>query len=112
MRLKELHECTTTGAIAAGPMVPIFSTPKKKKKRKIVEAEDNTKLGYLNITTQKQPVNKVSGYLGVASQKQPVNKMTNVWTTFKPTKFKSGSIAAAKNDPDERLLKQFRGKGL
>jgi hypothetical protein len=96
MKLKELHECTTTGAIAAGPMVPMFSTPKKKKKRKIVEAEDNTKLGYLNITTQKQPV----------------NKMTNVWTTFKPTKSKSGSIAAAKNDPDERLLKQFRGKGL
>jgi hypothetical protein len=97
MRLKELHECTTTGAIAAGPMVPMFSTPKKKKKRKkIVEAEDNTKLGYLNISTQKQPV----------------NKMTNVWTTFKPTKSKSGSIAAAKNDPDERLLKQFRGKGL
>lgn len=96
MKLKELHECTTTGAIAAGPMVPMFSTPKKKKKRKIVEAEDNTKLGYLNISTQKQPV----------------NKMTNVWTTFKPTKSKSGSIAAAKNDPDERLLKQFRGKGL
>ena len=96
MKLKELHECTTTGAIAVGPMVPMFSTPKKKKKRKIVEAEDNTKLGYLNITTQKQPV----------------NKMTNVWTTFKPTKSKSGSIAAAKNDPDERLLKQFRGKGL
>ena len=97
MKLNRLHECVTTGMVAAGPMVPVFSTPKKKKKKTAIsEAEDNTKLGYLNITTQKQPT----------------NKMTNVWTTFKPTKSKSGSCAAAKNDPDERLLKQFRGKGL
>lgn len=72
MRLSQLHESTTSGAIAIGG----------------------------------------GGYLGVSKKKHPINKMTTVWTPFKSPKGKSWEQQYADtNDPDERLLKQYRGKG-
>lgn len=97
MRLSMMREsvATTTGAIAAGPMVALGM---KKKKKKINEEEKGA--------------NTAGGYLGISKQKQPTNKMTTVWTPLKSPKGHSWEQQyAAKNNPDERLLQNFRGKG-
>jgi hypothetical protein len=100
MKLSLLHEAVTTGAIAVGPMValPIRSKKKRKRGKKIEEVDAGA--------------NRASGYLGISGSKQPTNKMTTVWTTFKSPKGSSWEQKyAATHDPDERLLKPYRGKG-
>lgn len=98
MKLSLLHEAVTTGAIAVGPMAALPVTPKKKRKKKIEEGEAGA--------------NRATGYLGISGGKQPKNKMTTVWTAFKSPKGSSWEQKyAATHDPDERLLKPFRGKG-
>lgn len=114
MKLSLLHETVTTAAIAVGPggVGPggSFGKSTRKKKRKYFgqaqEAES------LDLSEDSQ--GSAGGYLGgVSPRDQPVNQMTTVWTTFKSPKGKDRweQKYAATNNPDERLLKQYRGKG-
>jgi len=102
MKLSLLHECTTTGAIAA-TFAPLYFKPKKRKKKLFHEEEG---YGYLSITPIKQPMGlgekkitqesataKKSGYLGISDQKQTSQPKTKVWQPFeKVGKFKKSSV--------------------
>lgn len=106
MRLSMLREsiATTTGAIAVGPMAAL-SVNKNKKKKKDKKKEE--------LKEAQKGANTKSGYMGITKRDQPINQMTKVWTPFKS---KSSGESwekkyAQENDPDERLLKNFRGQG-
>lgn len=104
MKLSMLRESigTTTGAIAVGPMVGLGERPKKKKRKSIKEGEAGSSIR--------------TGYMGISGQDQPTNSVSSVWEPLdQPTK--KGKMSwekkyAADNDPDTRLLKNFRGKGF
>lgn len=90
MRLELLTEVVTTSGIAIPP-TQAFLQPKKKKKKK---------------------ENIDEGYMGVAKQSQPKNDKTLVWQPLKSQKKKRWYQSyAATNNPDERLLKDYRGHG-
>lgn len=69
---------------------------------------------HLIMTEAEKGANRTSGYLGISGQSQPTNSMTTVWTTFKSPPVKKTfekKYAMKLPNPDERLLKQHRGKG-
>lgn len=106
MKLEMLREAVTTASIAAGPMIPFGEVPRKKKRKR-----SHDSMGRLRIS-EDEKAGVASGYLSISKRKQPINKMTTVWTAFKSPKGSSWEQQyAAKNDPDTRLLKQYRGKG-
>jgi hypothetical protein len=103
MKLSMMRESigTTTACIATGVMPGFFQKKKKKKKRKAISEAENG-------------ANRATGYLGISGQSQPTNSMTTVWTAFKSppvNKTFEKKYAMKLPNPDERLLKQHRGKG-
>lgn len=92
MKLSYLHECTTTGAIAA-TSTPLYFGQRKKKKKFFREE------GYLSITPIKQPIGlaektitqEENGYLGITDKKQTSQPKTKVWQTVEKVGNFSGS---------------------
>lgn len=97
MKLRFLHECTSTAAIAMRPMA--LAVPKRTKRK---------------VKKQEQAFPISDGYMGVSSAKHPKNDKTLVWQpneSGKDHKKHWWEKYSQTVDQDERLLPQFRGKG-
>lgn len=109
MKLSSLHEALGSGAIAMKPAAlggQMTTGPREPRK-------DTEKRWYLKFSREdnqnlREDASKKK--LPSGKSRQPA---TNVWQWFKGKKQKRWwDQYADTNNPDERLLKQYRGKGL